>query len=194
MTGTELTIEWDSACAEVILNETLARLLHDKMLEAGPFEVSAEDEAYAKRFIETLSERDKQRAYDNLIHMYGPSFAGEARRIAAKPIANDILPFYLTEAAMPGSTDVGDVSFSVPTGQMGIACFPFGTVEHSWQWVAAGRSETCHKGMLMAGKVLALAGAELITNPQLLEKAASEFRARVAGEYRCAIPGQVKPR
>ena len=194
MTGTELTIEWDSACAEVIPNEVLARLLHEKMTEIGPFEVTAEDEAYAKRFTDTLSERDKARAYSGLIDMYGPSFTEEAKRIAAKPVANDILPFYSTEAAMPGSTDVGDVSFNVPTGQMGVACFPFGTVEHSWQWVAAGRSEICHKGMLMAGKALTMAAVDLLTKPDLLEKAAAEFRARTAGsKYRCAIPPEVKP-
>jgi len=195
MTGTELTIEWDSACAEVVINDTLARLLHDKMVEIGPFDVTPEEEAYARRFIETLSEQDKQRTYDNLIKTYGSSFSDEAKRIAAKAVANDILPFYSSEAAMPGSTDVGDVSYNAPTGQMGIACFPTGTVEHSWQWVATGRSSICHKGLLMAGKVLAMAGAELFLNPGLIEKATSEFRSRTAdNKYCCAIPAEVKPR
>jgi aminobenzoyl-glutamate utilization protein B len=195
MSGTELSIEWDSACAEVIPNETLSMLLDEKLNEVGPFDVTAEEESYAARFIATLSAGDKERTLSSLLQTYGPSFAEKAKQIAAKPVANDILPYYFTEAAMPGSTDVGDVSFNVPTGQMGIACFPNGTVEHSWQWVASGRSSVCHKGMLLAGKVLALAGAELLTNPELLAKAASEFRARTADDaYHCAIPPEVKPR
>ncbi|MDR1733233.1 MAG: amidohydrolase [Synergistaceae bacterium] len=194
MTGTELTIEWDSACAELIPNETLARLAHEKMMELGPYPVTPEEEAYAKRFVETLSDQDRERAFSSLIQTYGPSFTEEARRISAKAVANDILPFHATEAALPGSTDVGDVSFNVPTGQIGVACFPNGTVEHSWQWVATGKSGICHKGMLLAGKTLALTGAELLQNPDLIEKAKEEFRVRTAdNKYHCAIPPEVTP-
>ncbi|MDR2174789.1 MAG: amidohydrolase [Synergistaceae bacterium] len=194
MSGTELSIEWDSACAEVVPNATLSELLYEKLNEIGPFDVTAEEENYAARFVETLGAGGKERVLSNLVQTYGSSFAEKAKQIAAKSVTNDILPYYFTETAMPGSTDVGDVSFNTPTGQIGVACFPNGTVEHSWQWVASGRSSICHKGMLLAGKVLALAGAELLTDAELLAKANSEFRERTADNaYHCAIPPEVKP-
>ena len=59
--------------------------------------------------------------------------------------------------ALPiGSTDVGDVSFTVPTAGMGAATWVPGTPAHSWQAVAAGGTSIGNKGMLVAAKTLAL--------------------------------------
>ncbi|MCU6794262.1 amidohydrolase, partial [Paenibacillus sp. WQ 127069] len=57
-----------------------------------------------------------------------------------------------------------------------------------------GKSDLCHKGMLHAGKVMALAGVELLENPELVAKAKEEFDNRRGGEtYICPIPPEVKP-
>ena len=69
-----------------------------------------------------------------------------------------------------GSTDVGDVSWVVPTGQVYTNCYAAGTAMHSWQAVAQGKSAIAHKGMMAAAKVMAMTGAQLLLNPDLVEK------------------------
>jgi aminobenzoyl-glutamate utilization protein B len=74
------------------------------------------------------------------------------------------------------------------------ACYAKDTAGHSWQMVAQGKSNLCHKGLLQAGKVMALAGAELLENPELVAKAKEEFYRRRGGEtYKCPIPPEVNP-
>ena len=53
-----------------------------------------------------------------------------------------------------GSTDVGDVSWYVPTSGLTTACFAAGSPGHSWQNVAAVGSPIGHKGMMVAAKTL----------------------------------------
>ncbi|MDR0525552.1 MAG: amidohydrolase, partial [Spirochaetaceae bacterium] len=74
------------------------------------------------------------------------------------------------------------------------ACFPAGTVSHSWQHVACGLSSMAHKGMLQAGKVIALTALDMLEKPQLLADAKAEHARRLAGEsYRCPFPPEVVP-
>ena len=61
-----------------------------------------------------------------------------------------------------GSTDVGDVSWVVPTVQTNVCCYAAGTALHSWQAVAQGKASIAHKGMLTATKVMACTGADLL--------------------------------
>ena len=117
------------------------------------------------------------------------------RKMAAKPIQDDIYPYSMTEKAMAGSTDVGDASWKAPTSQLLTACFPAGTVPHSWQYVACGKSSMAHKGMLYAGKVIAMTALDLLENRELVEKAKKEHSERLSGEqYYCPIPPEVHPR
>ena len=93
-----------------------------------------------------------------------------------------------------GSTDVGDVSWVVPTGQVCTNCYAAGTALHSWQAVAQGKSSIAHKGMLAAAKVMACAGAELLENPQLVEKARADWKEELEGEeYPNPLPKDLKP-
>ena len=93
-----------------------------------------------------------------------------------------------------GSTDVGDVSWVVPTGQVYTSCFPAGTALHSWVAVAQGKSSIAHKGMLAAAKVMAYVGAELLLNPELIEKAKADWKEELDGEtYPNPLPADLKP-
>src|SRR5262249_18676269 len=94
-----------------------------------------------------------------------------------------------------GSTDVGDVSWRVPTSGLNTACFAAGTPGHSWQNVAAVGSPIGHKGLLVAAKVLALSAAELLQDPQALKEAKADFDERMKGrQYTTRIPkGQKAP-
>jgi Metal-dependent amidase/aminoacylase/carboxypeptidase len=95
---------------------------------------------------------------------------------------------------LPASTDVGDVSWVVPTARCLGACFALGTPFHSWQLVAQGKSSIAHKGMLQIAKVMAATAAALYASPSLLEQAKAELREQSAGEtYVCPIPDDVLP-
>ena len=95
---------------------------------------------------------------------------------------------------MPGSTDVGDVSWITPTVQVWTACWGIGVPGHSWGITATGAMSIGHKGMLYAAKAMALIGAKLVENPELLEKAQAEMQEVTGGKpYRTPLPEGQKP-
>ena len=92
-----------------------------------------------------------------------------------------------------GSTDVGDVSWLVPTAQINTVCFASKAPGHSWQNVSCDRTEIGHKAAVHAGKVLAAAAMDLFAKPELLKEARAEFEKRTAGGYVCPIPEDAVP-
>ncbi|MEM8847909.1 MAG: amidohydrolase, partial [Bacteroidota bacterium] len=83
-----------------------------------------------------------------------------------------------------GSTDVGDVSFTVPTVGMGTATWVPGTPAHSWQAVAAGGTSIGTKGMMIAAKTLTLTALELFQDTKIVEKAKAEFEERRGKDFK----------
>ena len=111
------------------------------------------------------------------------------------PLWGQILPHIDTPMALPGSTEVGDVSQITPTGQLTTTCWPLGTPGHSWQIVASSGSSIGFKGMLLAAKALALSGLDLLTRPDLLAAAQAEFKRKTNGtRYRTPLPEGAVPR
>ena len=108
--------------------------------------------------------------------------------------ASWLLPLTWTGAVLPGSTDVGDASYVVPTAQLSEATATLGTASHTWQMTAHGNTEIAHKAMLAAGKSMALAGIKVFENPELAEKARKEWMEETGGEYQCPIPKEIGPR
>ena len=93
-----------------------------------------------------------------------------------------------------GSTDVGDVSWVVPTAGFSTACWVPGTSAHSWQAVAAGGTSIGRKGMILAARVLAATASDLFQNPKALEDARAEHRRRLAGRmYKSLLGDDQKP-
>jgi aminobenzoyl-glutamate utilization protein B len=93
----------------------------------------------------------------------------------------------------PGSTDVGDVSYKVPTVGFSTATWVPGTPAHSWQAVACGGTEIGTKGMMAAAKALTNIGIDLFNIPSIIEKAKKEFTISL-GEYQYkALLGDRKP-
>ena len=57
-----------------------------------------------------------------------------------------------------------------------------------------GKSSIAHKGMLAAAKVMAYVGAELLLNPELIEKAKADWKEELDGEtYPNPLPADLKP-
>lgn len=95
---------------------------------------------------------------------------------------------------MPGSTDVGDVSWVVPTVGLGTATWVPGTAAHSWQAVAAGGMSIGHKGMVLAAKTMALTAIDLFSNPATIEEAWKELKRRRGDNFQyTALIGDRKP-
>ena len=120
-----------------------------------------------------------------------------ARQLHGKDLCDIILPFHEEgqSSRLTMSSDVGDVSWNVPTAQIVTACYALGTPEHSWQLVSQDKTSIGHKGMLLAAKTLSGAAVDLLEKPELVEKAQQEFTNRLGGQtYHCAIPNDVVPK
>ena len=93
----------------------------------------------------------------------------------------------------PGSTDVGDVSYIVPTAQISAACNAIGTPGHSWQFTACSASSFAQKAMLQAAKVMGLGGLELMTNEELRSEAWKAFNDE-GSKYVSPLPEGLMPK
>lgn len=194
MTETKMEILWDSACAEYIVNDRLAHAMYANMEELGDIKYTDEELAFAKTYTDTLGEESKKNTKTLVKKAFHDTEEERIEQLIKEPIIGALFPYTLTDMAMSGSTDVGDASWQAPTAQLTATCYPSGTIPHSWQYVACGKSSIAHKGLLYAGKIIAMTALDLLENPQLLKEANEEFRQRLQGKtYSCPIPDDVKP-
>lgn len=82
------------------------------------------------------------------------------------------------------STDMGDVSWNVPTVQLTAATWVPGTPAHSWQAVAAGGMSIGPRGMMVAAKTMTLTAIDLFTDPAHLDRARAEFAGKRGSGFR----------
>ncbi|GMG86500.1 amidohydrolase [Biformimicrobium ophioploci] len=161
--GTGTSVEWEVIHGNhsLLPNQALNRLLDASLRQFGGIEYSAEEEAFAKSLEGLATGPDKTLESAAQIADYDPS-----------------------EKATPGSTDVGDVSWNVPTGGFRTATWVPGTSAHTWQAVAAGGMSIGHKGMQLAAETLTLSGIQLLREPTLLKKARAEFDEKRGDDFR----------
>jgi len=152
-TGTKVDYEIIGGTYDLLLNKTLAEAAQLNLNMVGGVKYTPEEIEFAKKIQATLG--FKTPAIDE---------------------ADTVKPLHKTEGNM-GSTDVGDVSWNVPTVGFGTATWVPGTPAHSWQAVACGGTDIGVKGMMAAAKTLTLTGIDLLRNPSLIEKAKVEFDA-----------------
>lgn len=194
MTGTQMELTWDSVCAEIIPNDALGKLADKYLREYGPVKLNEEEKAYAKMIQESMGQAELKRVHDQILAAFGAENAEKVEEMVKEPMIEEILPYTFSEAAMPGSSDVGDASWFAPTAMFNTATFATGTVGHSWQIVTVGKSSMAHKGMIYGGKVMAAMAIELMENEEELKKAKDEFEKRMGkNEYVSPIPENVKP-
>lgn len=194
MTETQVEIDFDSACANYVPNRAVTTDLYENLKEYGSLDLTKADEEYAQRYYDTLTTETKESLKSRAQMLHPDASEAEIEKMAALPVATDLAPLHFTNTAS-GSTDVGDVSWVVPTAQFMLACEPQGTPAHSWQWAANGKSAVAHKGVLAAGKVLATTAFDLLTKPELVAKAKEEHAKMLGGKkYISAIPENVLPR
>ena len=190
MTGTTMDVIFDEGLSNTVVNFTLEDILDACFKEAGVPVYTEEDLAYAKRFYDSYEQpitRDQLPAYvkDKTKLM---------QDIKTSPICSYYVETNHSDVCEMGSTDVGDVSWVVPTTTLNTACFSYGAGAHSWQWVAQGKSSIAMKGMLKAAEILAMACEKVYEDPSIITKAKEEFKERLDGEtYECMIPDGIAP-
>jgi aminobenzoyl-glutamate utilization protein B len=93
----------------------------------------------------------------------------------------------------PASTDLGDVSWNVPTIGLTTATWVPGTSAHTWQATACDGMTIGIKGMMLAAKTMALTGVDLFSDPAHIQKARAEFEHRRGNVVYKPIIGDRKP-
>ena len=187
MTGTEVEVIFDEGLSNTISNQTLENVLFETMKEDYDLSYGLDECEYLSKY---------KSSFDGKINI--PLMVKDENKLK-EDIKNNVICSYIIDKehhdiCQMGSTDVGDVSWCVPTGQFNTACFAYGASGHSWQWVAQGKSSVADKGMKYAGRVLCDAAIKLHNNPELIEKAKRELKYKLDGEsYKCPIPKDVKP-
>lgn len=193
MTETEVTVHFDKACSNFIPNGVYTKLMGDVMMDLGAPKFDEEDQEFAKSIHATLSEEEKQ------FRMVPPVTPIEKKVLAensGKVLADYVYPYNpaLGNITLPGSTDVGDVSWVVPTVQCIVATEVQNVALHSWQVVATGKSGVAKKGMIQAAKIMAATAVKVIENPEYIDEAKAELKAITdVTPYVNPIPADVKP-
>ncbi len=154
---TRMEFEQGTNYANVLPNDTLADVLARSMEKAGGYEFSSEELQFARELQKSLGTASKRPGPDKVFTSATGGLISSA------------------------STDVGDVSWVVPTAQFTAATFVPGTAAHSWQAAACAGTSIGRKGMIVAARTLALAGVELFNNPAEVKAARDSFEKRRAG-------------
>ncbi len=184
MTETSVETQVISAVSNLLGNTPLEKTMYDAMVRLGPPPFDDEDKKLAAQFQATLTDEDIRSAY---------------RRVGLpqqknNPLCDRIVPLDSQGAPMMGSTDVGDVSWVVPTVQARGATYAIGTPGHSWQLTAQGKSPLAHKGMVHVAKVMAATAVDALKNPSIIDRAKADYATRTDGNpYVCPLPTDVQP-
>lgn len=191
---TETTVSWEQidGTASTLSNHILEEKLFENLKAAPLPTYDQEDWEYAaavKQTYKTSSLPGQRTQVAPDLRM----LVADKTQMGRRALNDFILPYGPSDVLNPGSTDVGDVSWLTPTAQFTAVTWPSGCPAHSWQAVALGKNAIAHKGMLYAAKVLAGTVFDLMTDPEVLEKARKEFDIFASSGYDCPISPDLKP-
>ncbi|GAB3571602.1 M20 family metallopeptidase [Spirosoma luteolum] len=174
--GTGTKVEWEilGGVFNLLPNVTLAEAVHKNLKTVGGVTYTPDELAFAQKISETF---------------------GEGQKV---PVTNAALVKDFRDASETatsgGSTDVGDVSWAVPTVGLSTATWVPGSSAHSWQSTAASGMSIGQKGMIVAAKTLALTALDLYKTPALIEKAHAEWLQKRGADFKYeALLGNRKP-
>ena len=156
---------------EILVNQTGTRLLHENLVALGPLSYTAEEQEYAKAIQRAVS-------------------------IDERGVVGEVQPFRDPPPAEPegGSTDVGDVSWLVPTINLTVTTGVWNSPWHAWPVVATGAMSIGHKGMVYAAKALAMTAIDLFQDSARRAAIRAEFTRQTTGfAYKPWVPAGPPP-
>lgn len=185
MTGTTFDIKFLTGCYECLINKTLVDVMWDVMQEIGAPSYDEADLEFARKLSTTFDKGSLDSFKQSPIFQENPELKNQI-------INNTLVKPTSQPKTGGGSTDVGDVSWIVPTVQVSTATNPLGCPGHSWQYCASAGSMIGKKGMLAASKYMAACALKLVEKPEIIGKAWEEFRELTKEEpYKCPFPAGV---
>ena len=157
-TDTKMTYEVMHGNFSLLPNDTVQKIVYKNLESLGGVSYDQSELKYANEIYQTFIDPD------NLIGTQ-----------------EVVRPFKTSHGY--GSTDVGDVSWNVPTAGLRTATWVPGTASHSWQAVASGGTSIGVKGAELAAKTLAKSIIEILSNPSIIEVAQEELDRRVGEDF-----------
>jgi aminobenzoyl-glutamate utilization protein B len=184
MTETTVSVQITDATSNVVPNKVLQEVMYENMKRLGGPGFDKADYDFAEKLQKTALTQEDILA----------SVKPHDMSLKTRVLHDSLLSLPTREEVMMGTTDVGDVSWIVPTVQCHTACFAIGTPFHTWQLVTQGNLPAAHKGMVLAAKAMATTAADVLRNPELVIRAKAELKERTGGRaYLCPIPPEVTP-
>jgi aminobenzoyl-glutamate utilization protein B len=185
MTDTRLEEYFQSGCFNVLPNAALADLAAEVMDRLGPIAFDEAERAYAQRIIDGYPPEAREQVLRR---------ARVPEELWGRSLAGEVLPARDAGEILPGSSEVGDVSWIAPTVWISATTWALGVPGHSWGITATGAMSIGHKGMLHAAKAMAVLAARLMAEPDRLAQARQEFdQARAGQHYTTPLPEGLEP-
>jgi len=166
-TETKLEVKYEGGIMELLPNDALAQITRANLTKLNDLAFDDEETKFALRMQETFDEKTPL----EVIRQVHNSPIGPGR----------------------GSTDVGDVSWVVPTNGFSTVCFVPGSAGHSWQNVAASGTTIGRKGMQVAAKTLAATAWDICQDPKIIETARAEHKRQLNGRTYQSMMGKEQP-
>jgi aminobenzoyl-glutamate utilization protein B len=159
-TETKMDFEVTGGVYNLLPNEALGKVMDANLRVVGGYTFTKEEQEFGTKIQQSFTNKPKLES------------------------TSEIKPFKVSLDGFSGSTDVGDVSWVVPTVGLGTATWVPGTAAHSWQAVAAGGTSIGYKGMMVAAKTLATTAIEIFETPALIEDAWKELKAKRGDSFK----------
>ena len=194
MTETTMKKRFIDGTSNTVPNKTLEKMLWENFNEIGVPTYTDEEKAFAQAIVdgyEMPSHELPGSACDEDDEI--AEWVAEVSKNATIPLNDFLVPYHFSTKQRAGSTDVGDVSWLVPTAQINVVTAPSNVPGHSWQNTSCGKTSIGHKGLLCAGKVLAATAIDLYNSPEKIAEAKEEWNKRAAGGYFCPVPADAVP-
>ena len=164
-TETEVSFQIKAASYDNLINHTLNKVLYEAALKVPEVEYTDEEREFAREIVKNVT--------------------GEEPKI--EPLETKVKAPTGVERTVGGSSDVGDLSYNLPTTQFWAYVRINGAPGHHWNTTALCKHSIGHKGQIAGGQVMAQAGYDLFKDPSKVGDAWAEFNKSMEGRppYHC---------
>jgi aminobenzoyl-glutamate utilization protein B len=159
-TGTKMEYEVLGGSYNILINSSLAEIMQSNLEMVGGVTYTPTEKEFALELQKTFS-------------FQPPSVES----------VEQVLPLS-EENGIAGSTDVGDVSWFVPTVGLMAATWVAGTPGHSWQAVACGGTDIGIKGMYVAAKTMLGTAIDLMSEASYIQEANKEHQLNTGESFK----------